>query len=129
MKADRYDYVFVGSGVAGATVAQGLLEHDPSTAILMLEAGPEVPAKDRRAWWDYVVFDRKPYAYAYDQPGETESTGNTRWDFAENRVMAYGGSTVHWGGWCHRLKPEDFYLEENTGEGANWPFDYNTLAE
>ena len=93
----------------------------------MLEAGPVVPAKDRRAWWDYVVQDRKPYSYAYDQPGETQTIGNTFWDFAENRVLAYGGSTLHWGGWSLRLKPEDFHLFENTGEGCDWPFGYETL--
>ena len=29
--AKHYQYVFVGSGVAGATVAKRLLENDPST--------------------------------------------------------------------------------------------------
>jgi choline dehydrogenase-like flavoprotein len=129
MKAESFDYVLVGSGVAGATVAKRLLARAPATRILILEAGDKVPAKDRRAWWDYVVLNRKPYEYAQDQAGETASVGNTTWDFRENRVMTYGGSTVHWGGWCHRLKPEDFYLHNQTGAGADWPFDYDELAD
>ena len=41
--------------------------------------------------------------------------------------MAYGGSTTVWGGWSFRRKPEDFFLKTITGEGLDWPFDYNTL--
>ena len=122
-----YDYVIVGSGVAAATVAKTLLEHDRSTSILLLEAGPEVPARDRRSWWDYVVNDVQPYSYCYDQPGETASLGNTKWEFDGSRVMAYGGSTMHWGGWCLRYKPEDFWLRTNTGAGGDWPFTYDDL--
>ena len=51
----EFEYVIVGSGVAGSTVAKGLLEHNRATSILILEAGPEVEAKNRRYWWDYVV--------------------------------------------------------------------------
>lgn len=122
-----YEYILVGSGVAGATLASRLLEANRGASILILEAGPVVPAKDRRAWWDYVVLDRKPYAYTYDQPGETRSIGNIHWAFEENRVLAYGGSTMHWGGWCLRFKPEDFQLQSRTGEGADWLFSYDDL--
>jgi choline dehydrogenase-like flavoprotein len=125
--ANEYDYILVGSGVAAATLAKELLERNTATSILMLEAGPVVPAKDRRLWWDYVVQGRRPYAYTYDQPGETRSDGNIFWDFDENRVLAYGGSTMHWGGWCLRFKPEDFELRSRTGEGCDWPFGYETL--
>jgi choline dehydrogenase-like flavoprotein len=127
VKAREFEYVIVGSGVAGATIAGRLLEANHSTTILMLEAGPEIEAKNRRFWWDYVVLDRKPYAFTYDQPGETSSTGNIDWDFAENRVVAYGGSTIHWGGWCLRFKPEDFELHKRTGEGVDWPFSYDDM--
>ena len=127
MTVAEYDYILVGSGVAAATLAKELLERNATTSILMLEAGPVVHAKDRRSWWDYVVQNRKPYAYTYDQPGETQTTGNIFWDFVENRVLAYGGSTMHWGGWCLRFKPEDFELRSRTGEGCDWPFGYETL--
>lgn len=125
--AAEYEYILVGCGVAAATVAKTLLEHNRSASILMLEAGPEVEARNRRHWWDYVVLDRKPYAYTYDQPGEYQSIGNINWDFRENRVLAFGGSTMHWGGWSLRFKPEDFELYSRTGEGADWLFGYNDL--
>jgi choline dehydrogenase-like flavoprotein len=127
VKDHEYEYILIGSGVAATTLAKELLERNATTAILMLEAGPIVPARDRRSWWDYVVQNRKPYAYTYDQPGETHSVGNIFWDFNENRVLAYGGSTMHWGGWCLRFKPEDFKLRTLTDEGCDWPFGYETL--
>lgn len=123
----HYQYAFIGSGVAGVTVAKRLLEHDPTTSILMLEAGPEVKAKDRRYWWDYNIFERKPYDYCYDQDGENKTEGDINWEYVGSRVMAYGGSTLHWGAWCVRYKPEDFHLRTNTGEGADWPISYEDL--
>lgn len=128
----HYQYVIVGSGVAGSTVAKCLLEADRETSILILEAGPEVAAKNRRYWWDYVVQangpERKPYDFTTDQPGEGKSIGATNFLVEGSRVMLYGGSTVHWGGWSLRFKPEDFRLKENSGEGGDWPISYGDLA-
>lgn len=127
MKRDHFQYVFVGTGVAGATVVRRLLAKDPGASILMLEAGPVVKAKDRRYWWDHALFDRKPYDYCYDVPGENTTVGDIHWGYEGARVMAYGGSTLHWGAWCVRYQPEDFHLFSNTGEGADWPIGYADL--
>ena len=126
---ESVQYLFVGSGVAGATVSKRLLESDPNASILILEAGPEVKAKDRRYWWDYLIFDRKPYDYCYDIVGENTTYGDIDWGYRSSRVMAYGGSTVHWGAWCVRYKPEDFRLYTNTGEGADWPISYEDIED
>ena len=123
----HYQIVLIGSGVAATTLAKRLLENDPRTSILMLEAGPKAPRMDRRAWWDYVVYGRKPYDYCRDVEGENTTIGDISWGFFDSRVMAYGGSTAHWGGWCLRYKPEDFWLQTNTGEGADWPLEYTDL--
>ena len=126
---EDYEFILIGSGAAGSTIAKELLQTNSNTSILILEAGPEVSARDRRHWWDYVVLDVKPYAFCYDQPGEYKTSGNVNWDFRENRVMAYGGSTLHWGGWSLRFKPEDFRLFTNTKQGVDWPFDYDHLEK
>ncbi|HEY0312910.1 MAG TPA: GMC family oxidoreductase [Allosphingosinicella sp.] len=124
----HYRYVLIGSGVAAVTLAKQLLQEDRATSILMLEAGPRVPRGDRRGWWDYVLTGRKPYDFCYDIPGENKTTGDgTKWGYEGARIMAYGGSTGHWGAWSLRYKPEDFELFTNTGEGADWPIDYNDL--
>src|SRR5215471_18070218 len=127
MKHREFEYVLVGSGVAASTVAKTILESDRLASVLVLDAGPKVPAKDRRSWWDYVVLDRRPYDYCYDKKGENQSVGKTEWSFDDGRVMMYGGSTVHWGGWCLRFKPEDFEVFSRTGEAADWPISYKTL--
>lgn len=129
----EYEYIIVGSGVAGSTVAKRLLEYNRSASILMLEAGPEVPAKNRRSWWDYVLQslgkETKSYDFTTDQPGEAKSIGKTDFIIQGSRVMLYGGSTVHWGGWSLRFKPEDFNLKTNTGEGGDWPINYEDLDD
>ena len=127
MSGSDYAYIIVGSGVAGATIAKKLLEAQPDTPILMLEAGPQVPMKDRRYWWDYVLYGHKAYDPCEDCDEESLNVGKTEWRSGNARTIMYGGSTVHWGGWCMRFKPEDFHLKTNTGQGCNWPYDYGTL--
>jgi choline dehydrogenase-like flavoprotein len=128
MTATAYDYILVGSGVAGSTIAVKLLEADPSTSILILEAGAQLPMKDRRYWWDYVLDrSKQPYDQFEDRDGDNPSVGKTDWHSKGSRLMMYGGSTVHWGGWSMRFKPEDFFLKTNTGLGGDWPYDYETL--
>jgi choline dehydrogenase-like flavoprotein len=128
--AAHYQYIFIGSGVAAVTVATRLLEKDRSTSILMLEAGPKVATGDRRSWWDYIQTGRKPYDFCYDVQGENKTISKNpafKWGFEGARIMAYGGSTGHWGAWSVRYKPEDFQLRTNTGEGADWPIAYEDL--
>lgn len=127
MSGTDYAYIIVGSGVAGTTVAKKLLEARPDTPILMLEAGPQVPMKDRRYWWDYVLYGSKAYDRCEDSDEDNLNVGRTTWHSVGARTIMYGGSTVHWGGWCMRFKPEDFYLKTNTGQGCDWPYDYDTL--
>ncbi|MEO8133180.1 MAG: GMC family oxidoreductase [Betaproteobacteria bacterium] len=122
-----YAYIIVGSGVAGSTIATKLLERDPGTPILMLEAGPRIPMKDRRYWWDYVLYGRKAYDPCEDRDADNPSVGLTPWHSKGSRTMMYGGSTVHWGGWSMRFKPEDFHLKTNTGRGGDWPYGYDTM--
>lgn len=131
----EYQTIIIGSGVAAATIAQTLLHDDASHRMLILEAGPRVPSKDRRLWWDLVIHGRSAYEHCHDLPlpgkgdpeVENESTGPTEWTFRESRMMGYGGSTFHWGGWALRFKPEDFELFSHTGRGADWPITYNDL--
>src|SRR5262249_31214414 len=123
--------VLIGAGVASAAIAKTLLEADPGHHLLILEAGPPLLLKDRRAWWDFVISRRTAYAHCHDLPlpdpskptcTETEnaSVGPDTWIFQESRVMGRGGSTTHWGGWALRFRPEDFHLFSNTGRGADW---------
>ena len=128
------DTVIIGSGVAAAALAQRLLDKDPKASILILEAGTRVKTKDFALWENYLITGQLPYDRyrdldypQKDNPGENKSVGGTEVPLMGARVLTYGGSTLHWGGWSFRLKPEDFELKTRTGRSADWPFGYGEL--
>lgn len=126
----EFDYVIIGSGVAGALVAKQLLNANPMASIAVIEAGKRVPLRDRRKWWDFISTGVNPYDDFHDLPiaQENQSAGDESWTFRESRLMGRGGSTVHWGGWSLRFKEEDFELCARTGRGADWPITYQDLS-
>jgi choline dehydrogenase-like flavoprotein len=128
------DTLIVGSGVAATALAQRLLSKDPSSSILILEAGTRVKTKDFGLWEHYVITGKLPYDRfkdlnypQKDAPGENMSVGGTEVPLSGARVLTYGGSTIHWGGWAFRLKPEDFELRSRTGQSVDWPISYREL--
>lgn len=130
----KYEYLVVGTGVAAAAFVERLLQSHPHAAILMLEVGGRLAMRDYATYQDYLVTGVEPHAAywdlpypAKDAPGENYSVGNTPLPLNGSRLTMYGGSTVHWGGWSFRLKPEDFHLHSSTGQGIDWPFGYEEL--
>src|SRR5258706_7111109 len=134
----KVDTLIIGSGVAATAISQRLLEKDPNASILILEAGVRVKTMDFGLWENYMISGQNPSALPYtpyddlnypqkDNPGENASVGGTELPMRGGRVFTYGGSTMHWGGWSFRLKPEDFHLRTNTREALDWPFDYEAL--
>lgn len=130
----KYDLVIVGSGIAATALSHRILEKNKNASILMLEAGQKVKMQDAALWQDYIVSGKLPYTKFNDQPyperdmpGQNQNIGSTVVPLAGSRVMTYGGSTIHWGGWSFRLMPEDFLMKTNTDTSINWPIDYETL--
>ena len=132
------DTLIIGSGVVAAAISQRLLSARPDMSILILEAGQKVKLQDQRLWQDFVVnglsYSKLPYAKYNDLPfpdrdqqGENVNIGSTVVPLSGSRVITYGGSTIHWGGWSFRLKREDFRMKTNTDTGIDWPFDYDVL--
>lgn len=130
---EEFHYIIIGSGIAATMICSRLLEADPLSSILVLEAGERIASRNRRSWWDLVLERKTPYSVTYDNDAinspdqESFSIGNVPWGFKESRVRAYGGSTMHWGGWALRYKEEDFECRSRTGRGADWPFGYDTI--
>ena len=130
----KVETLIIGSGVGAAALAQRLLAQNPRASILMLEAGGSVKMKDAALWQNYVVSGNLPYDPYQDadypergQPGENVSLGGTVMGLSGSRVFTLGGTTIHWDGWSFRLKPEDFRLYSNTGQGIDWPIGYDEL--
>ena len=132
----KVDTLIIGTGVAGTAIAYKILDKHPKASILMLEAGPKVKMKDFALFQDYVITGNLPYSNSMDEPypdrdtdtpGENSLDANVNLQLRGSRLMIYGGSTVHWGGWSFRLKPEDFKLKTYTGKGIDWPIDYDDL--
>ncbi len=136
------DTLIIGSGVAATAVSHRLLEKDPKAEILILEAGTKVTLKDYGIWENYVVTGRLPYDPFKDQlypdrdhPGENMSAGGMEIPLRDSRVFTFGGSTIHWGGWSFRLKPEDFKLHSRTktlsepGKSIDWQIEYRDIEK
>lgn len=129
----KVETIIIGSGVAGAALASRLLKKNPNASIVMLEAGTKVEMKNFAQYQNYVITGQTPYGFCQDlnypdrdKPGENTSTDKNI-QLRGARLLMYGGSTVHWGGWSFRLKPEDFKLKTNTDKGIDWPIDYEEL--
>lgn len=123
--------IVIGSGVAGSFMAHKLLDLGVSE-VVMLEAGREIPMGDPAWWFRFVATGRTPYQDDYDTTEDFTSTGYTSklegpWAIVGSRIMGRGGTTLHWGGWTPRFRPEDFRMFTNTGLGIDWPYDYATL--
>lgn len=118
--------VIVGSGVAGAIVANVLLERSQIERVVMLEAGTAVPQMDRRAWLDYLTAWKLPYDPNKDRRSDYDLTAE-QLAFEGGRLFVRGGSTMHWGGWALRCKPEDFHAWTLAGREADWPYGYDDL--
>jgi choline dehydrogenase-like flavoprotein len=126
MAGDEVDYLIVGSGVAGALIAERIRERRAGS-VLILEAGGKIEMRNERRWLDALMSGRLPYTIAQDQVDEFTSTGPDPWNINGGRLIGRGGSTIHWGGWCPRFQSEDFELFTRVGKGLDWPFGYRDI--
>lgn len=119
--------VIIGSGVAGTFVATQILKRSLFDKVIMLEAGSEYQMGDYSQWLDYMSGGNAPYEESYDTENDYESKGIQPWYINGGRIIGKGGSTLHFGGWLPRFQPEDFELHSRTGQGIDWPFNYDDL--
>ena len=82
------DYLIIGGGPAGITLATQLASKDKH--ILLIEAGG-------------LEFDEKVQSHY-----KGEVVGDKYYDLDVTRLRYFGGSTNHWGGWCRPFEKIDF---------------------
>jgi choline dehydrogenase-like flavoprotein len=129
-RIDSPDAIVIGSGMAGAAIAHRLTR--AGAKVVCLEQGPPVTAIDHPTFTDDWEFSmRRDWAFTpnirslpYDFPVSNNGT------FFPYLYNAVGGSTNHYSGFWHRLKPVDFRKGTEHGlEGTiDWPISYEDLA-
>ncbi len=117
----KYDYVIIGAGVAGCVLAERLTEN-PSTRVLLIEAGKDTPPGEEPA----DILDNYPTSYynkSYIWPNFKVSwrkSENGTSNFPQGKIMGGGGSLM--GMVSLRGTPADY--SEWVDQGAkNWGWD------
>lgn len=126
--------IIVGSGVAAVAVARRILQRNKSSQVIILEAGGDIPIGGLqvqgfyRKWTDFVMTKIPPTRSCEDEKEDADICGNGGFILVGSRLISRGGTTNHWGGWCPRMKPEDFRLGEVRKDSINWAIEYKDIA-
>lgn len=106
-----FDVCIIGSGPAGAVLAQELVQKGFRTVILESGQDPNTGPVDARI----------------QQLEVYRNSGNVEYPVASTRVRGLGGTSSVWTGRCERLHPLDFEKNLYTPGGAAWPATYAEL--
>ncbi len=117
--SEAVDFIIVGTGAGGGTLAAKLAE-----------AGFSVVALDAGAWWRPL----EEFASDETHQGKLFWTDERICDGdnplklgSNNSGKAIGGSTVHFAMVSLRLRPDRFKSRTTLGYGADWPLDWREM--
>lgn len=122
------DVCIVGSGPAGALVADTLAGHGHQ--VVVLEAGPKFDPTDRLGRMERELrpsFHRSSVWGSDEDRDAFESVGGVDYPVNFHRVKGVGGSTLHWGSSIARFPEAAFETRTRWGIGADWPIGYDDL--
>lgn len=129
----RADVIIVGSGVAGALIADKLARQ--GFKVIILEAGPRIDRSEAVTKYfgslikvpecAYPLSPEIPHPVSNDYNSWLIQTGPDL--FKSTYIKAVGGTTWHWLGTALRLIPSDFALRSTFGIGSDWPITYAQL--
>lgn len=103
-----YDFVILGAGAAGITLALDLSKKNKDVSIALVEAGG----------LDWSEKSQNLYNVKYSNLDSN--------DLYNLRLRYFGGTTNHWGGYCRPLDNEDF-INRPEIKRVGWPIDKITL--
>jgi choline dehydrogenase-like flavoprotein len=118
--AEEVDFLIVGSGAGGATLAAKLAEGGFS--VVVLEAGP---------FWrplDEFASDEQTQQKLYWTDDRITTGADPIALGGNNSGRGVGGSTVHFSMISLRFRPEWFRARSALGYGVDWPLSYAELA-
>ncbi|HZX26888.1 MAG TPA: GMC family oxidoreductase [Telluria sp.] len=117
---DDVDFLVVGAGAGGATLACKLAE--AGFSVVVLEAGP---------FWrplDDFASDEASQQQLYWTDERLSGGDDPLALGGNNSGRGVGGSTVHFSMISLRFRPEWFHARSQLGYGFDWPLDYAALA-
>jgi choline dehydrogenase-like flavoprotein len=116
---DEVDFVIVGTGAGGGTLACKLAEYGFS--VVALDAGPYFrPLED-------FASDESEQTKLYWTDDRIVDGDNPLQLGSNNSGKAVGGSTVHFAMVSLRFRPEWFKSRSVLGYGADWPLDWREM--
>jgi choline dehydrogenase-like flavoprotein len=116
---DAVDFVIVGTGAGGGTLACKLAEYGFS--VVALDAGPYFrPLED-------FASDESEQTKLYWTDDRIVDGDNPLQLGSNNSGKAVGGSTVHFAMVSLRFRPEWFKARTKLGYGADWPIDWREM--
>ena len=108
----HYDFIIIGSGAAGGTMASSLASG--GHAVLLLERGQQMPLADQNVA-DVDLFRKDRY-----HPKE-QWFGTDGDPFSPQTIYALGGNTKIWGGVLERLREQEWAgLALQAGQAPGW---------
>ena len=120
MKRKRYDFIIIGTGMGGATLAYAL--RDSGASILLLERGDFLPQEPQN-WQVEAVFKENRY-----KPAENWIDASDGRAFKPGVHYYVGGNSKVYGAALPRFRLEDFdALEHEGGTAPAWPISYYDL--
>jgi choline dehydrogenase-like flavoprotein len=118
-ESEEVDFVIVGTGAGGGTLARKLAEYGFS--IVALDAGPYFrPLED-------FASDESEQTKLYWTDDRIVDGDNPLQMGSNNTGKAVGGSTVHFAMLSLRFRPEWFKSRSVLGYGADWPIDWREM--
>ncbi len=127
------DAIVVGSGFAGALLADRLASKGVRTAIL--EAGPRISRAKAFETFRAAVIKTPESPYPRTPQADFPKSENPdHWyrqsgpdPFKSTYLKAVGGTSWHWLGTCVRYLPSDFQMRSRFGRALDWPIGYGEI--